>query len=169
MWGGHTPKERQRIRDTGRPDRPIQPPVDPRQIRPPVASPTPRSKNIVRRYEKTNQPDKGLIALRKTPTPMSDTKIPKQTQLLMDVTPAVEPSQVTAQALAAMLMAGWEDPLDARTAAAMFMGASYVAELGRQGVESGVLTAAENAAVQGVAELAMRVWKHHATQAKPNT
>jgi hypothetical protein len=54
----------------------------------------------------------------------------------------------------------------ARTAAALFMGASYVGELARRGVETGVLTPQENAAVQGVVEIAMRVWKHHATYAK---
>ena len=64
-------------------------------------------------------------------------------------------------------MAGWEDPLDARTCAAMFMGASHVIELARQGFESEVITAQEYAAVQGVAQLAMQVWKFHAEQPKP--
>lgn len=100
---------------------------------------------------------------------LDKTKIPKQTQLLMNVTPTMGASQLTAQASAAMIMAGWEDPMDARTSAALFMGASYVAELARQGVESGVISAAENAAVQGVAELAMQVWKHHAVNAKMGT
>lgn len=84
----------------------------------------------------------------------------------MDATPTMGPSQLTAQALAAVIMAGWEDPLDARTAAAMFMGAAYVGELGCRGVESGVITAQENAAIQGVVELAMQVWKYHASHAK---
>jgi hypothetical protein len=97
---------------------------------------------------------------------LEDTKIPKQTQLVMNLTQNIEPSQVTAQALAAMIMAGWEDPLGARTAAALFMGASYVGELASRGVEAGVITPQENAAVQGVVDIAMRVWKHHATHAK---
>jgi hypothetical protein len=183
MWGGHTPKERQRIRETGRPDRAVKVTIS---VRREILTPVTRKKvakqpqfplsteardpqDVIRVYEQHNQPDLGEIALKRKPTLMETTKIPKQTQLLMNVTPTLGASQVTAQAAAAMIMAGWEDPMDARTAAALFMGASYVAELARQGVERGAITPAENAAVQGVAELAMRVWKHHATNANPNT
>lgn len=93
---------------------------------------------------------------------LKKTDIPKQTRLVMDVTPTMGPSQLTAQALAALIMAGWEDPIRPRTAAALFMGASYVGNLAREGVEAGVITAEENAAIQGVVELAMQVWKFHA-------
>lgn len=95
--------------------------------------------------------------------------IPKQTRLVMDVTPTLGASTLTAQAAAAMIMAGWEDPMNARTAAAMFMGASFVGELGHRGREVGAITAEENAAIQGVVELAMQVWKYHALHAKVDT
>ena len=114
----------------------------------------------------TNKPDWAELALRKKATKLVNKNIPKQTRLVMDVTPTMGASQLTAQAAAAMIMAGWEDPMDARTAAAMFMGASFVGELGHRGVEAKVITPTENAAIQGVVELAMQVWKYHALHAK---
>ena len=113
-----------------------------------------------------NLPDWAEIALQKKATRLVNKDIPKQTRLVMEVTPTLGPSQLTAQAAAAMIMAGWEDPMNARTAAAMFMGASYVGELGHRGVEVGAITPQENAAIQGVVELAMQVWKYHALHAK---
>lgn len=97
---------------------------------------------------------------------MKNTNIPAQTRLVMQQVASAPASTLTAQAAAAMIMAGWEDPLDAKTCAALFMGASYVLELARLGGENGTLTPQESAAAQGVAELAMQVWKHHAETAK---
>lgn len=173
MYGGFTPKERDRIREGKSPFGP--PIVEIGPTRPVQRQPEPKEPEIppirgyVRQFMVRNKPDLDEMALRRTRRPLKDTKIPKQTQLVMNVTPMIGASQLTAQALAAMIMAGWEDPMEARTAAALFMGASYVAELARQGVESGVLSPQENAAVQGVAELAMQVWKYHATNAKMDT
>ena len=177
MFGGHTPKERARLRE-GKPAakpptiKPVptraqtRPKPAPQQLELPLDAEVPPPGRYVTNLLELNQPIWEEIALKRKKTPLEATKIPKQTQLVMNVTPDIEPSQVTAQALAAMIMAGWEDPLGARTAAALFMGASYVGELARRGVETGVLTPQENAAVQGVVEIAMRVWKHHATYAK---
>lgn len=95
-------------------------------------------------------------------------EIPKQTRLVMDVTRTIPASPLTAQAAAALIMAGWEDPIQPRTAAALFMGASYVGNLAHEGVEAGVLTPQEGAAIQGVVELAMQVWKFHAVNGTIN-
>lgn len=177
MFGGHTPKERARLRE-GKPAakpqtiKPVptraqtQPKRASKQLELPLDVEVSPPGRYVARFLELNQPIWEEIALKRKKTPLEDTKIPKQTQLVMNLTQNIEPSQVTAQALAAMIMAGWEDPLGARTAAALFMGASYVGELASRGVEAGVITPQENAAVQGVVDIAMRVWKHHATHAK---
>ena len=78
-------------------------------------------------------------------------EIPKQTRLVMDVTRTIPASPLTAQA-----------------AAALIMGASYVGNLAHEGVEAGVLTPQEGAAIQGVVELAMQVWKFHAVNGTIN-
>lgn len=90
---------------------------------------------------------------------MTDFTTPKQTQLLLHATTAAPESAVSAQALAAVLTAGWPDPLPEYIASAIFMGCSYVMNLGKMAYEAGSLTAEENAAIQGVAELAMQIWK----------
>lgn len=90
---------------------------------------------------------------------MTDFTTPKQTQLLLHSTTAAPESAVSAQALAAVLTAGWPDPLPEYIASAIFMGCSYVMNLGKMAYEAGSLTAEENAAIQGVAELAMQIWK----------
>lgn len=97
---------------------------------------------------------------------MKKTEIPAQTRLVMFQTSIAPASALTAQASAALIMAGWEDPLDATTCAALFMGASYVMELARIAGENGTLTPQESAAAQGIAELAMQVWNHHAQHSK---
>lgn len=125
-----------------------------------------RKRSVVRGLQANNRPDWAELALRKKATKLVNKDIPKQTRLVMDVTPTLGASAITAQAAAAMIMAGWEDPMSARTAAAMFMGASYVGELGHRGVEAEVITPQENAAIQGVVELAMQIWKYHALHAK---
>lgn len=86
-------------------------------------------------------------------------KTPKETKMLLDATSTVPDSAITAQALAGVLSSGWPDPLPEHIASAIFMGCSYVMNLGRMAYESGSITAEENAAVQGVAELGMQVWK----------
>jgi WhiB family redox-sensing transcriptional regulator len=110
--------------------------------------------------------DPYAFATRKTVTSMQKKDIPKPIKLLINTTKPLEASTLTAQANAAMIMAGWEDPLDARTCALMYMGASYVMDLAAKGAVSGAITAQENAAIAGTAELAMRVWKHHFDAAK---
>ena len=84
---------------------------------------------------------------------------PKQTQLLLNATTAAPESAVSAQALASVLTAGWPDPLPEYIASAIFMGCSYVMNLSRMAYEAGSITPEENAAVQGVSELAMQIWK----------
>ena len=91
---------------------------------------------------------------------MTEFKTPKQTKLLLNATQAAAESAVSAQALAGVIAAGWPDPLPPHIAAAIFMGCSYVMNLGRMAFDAGSLTPEENAAVQGVAELSMQVWKY---------
>lgn len=169
MFGGKSPRERSRIRE-GRPEKPV---VEPRlpeiKLEPPKKDPPPasgRGKAIVRAYQARNRPDWEALAIRRKPVKLEKTDIPKQTRLVMEVTPTLGASQLTAQAAAALIMAGWEDPIQPRTAAALFMGASYVGNLAREGVDAGVITPEENAAIQGVVELAMQVWKFHALNGK---
>lgn len=90
---------------------------------------------------------------------------PKQTKLLLDITDASPDTAVSAQALAGVLSAGWPDPLPENIAAAIFMGCSYVMNLGKMAYEAGSITPEENAAVQGVSELAMQIWKNIYNQA----
>jgi hypothetical protein len=131
-------------------------------------SPPTDSQRYTKALNARNPIDKGIEALKRKQNDLSKTTIPKQTQLLLNATKTMQASQLTAQASAAMIMAGWEDPMDVRTAAAMFMGSSYVGHIAREGTEAGVLTAQENAAIQGVVELAMQVWKHHVMNGKMN-
>lgn len=85
---------------------------------------------------------------------------PKQTKLLLDATKAAPDTAVSAQALAGLLSAGWPDPLPEHIASAIFMGCSYVLNLSKMAYEAETLTPQEFAAVQGVSELAMQVWKN---------
>ena len=85
---------------------------------------------------------------------------PKQTKLLLDATKPAPDTAVSAQALAGVLSAGWPDPLPEHVASAIFMGCSYVMNLSKMAYESELLTPQEFAAVQGVTELAMQVWKN---------
>ena len=84
---------------------------------------------------------------------------PKQTKLLLSSTIAAPDTTISAQALAGLLSAGWPDPLPEHIASAIFMGCSYVMNLGKMAFDAGSLTPEENAAVQGVTELAMQIWK----------
>lgn len=84
---------------------------------------------------------------------------PKQTKMLLNATTPVPESAISAQALAGILAAGWPDPLPEQIASAIFMGCSYVMNLSKMAYDAGSITPEENAAVQGVAELAMQVWK----------
>lgn len=159
MFGGKSPKERAKIRDERMRPRKIQVIRDTQvALRPPYAY----------RYAMLAKIDvlPENYATRRTKIDMKNTNIPAQTRLVMQQVASAPASTLTAQAAAAMIMAGWEDPLDAKTCAALFMGASYVLELARLGGENGTLTPQESAAAQGVAELAMQVWKHHAETAK---
>lgn len=90
---------------------------------------------------------------------MTDIPVPKQTKLLLNATKAADESAVSAQALAGIIAAGWPDPLPPHISAAIFMGCSYIMNLGKMAFEAGTLTPEENAAVQGVSELAMQIWK----------
>lgn len=91
-------------------------------------------------------------------------KTPKATKLLLNATIAVPDSVIVAQASAGMAMAGWPDPLPEHIASAIFMGCSYVMNLGKIAYDSGSITAEENASIQGVSELAMQIWKNLYTQ-----
>lgn len=90
---------------------------------------------------------------------MTEFKTPKQTKLLLNATTPAPESAVSAQALAGVISAGWPDPLPPHIASAIFMGCSYVMNLGKMAFEAGSLTPEENAAVQGVCELSMQIWK----------
>lgn len=87
-------------------------------------------------------------------------KTPKATKLLLNATVDAPDSTIVAQAVAGMAMAGWPDPLPEHIASAIFMGCSYVMNLGKMAFDSGSITSEENAAVQGVSELAMQIWKN---------
>ena len=84
---------------------------------------------------------------------------PKSTKLLLNSVEAAPVSAVTAQALAGVLMAGWPDPLPEHIASAIFTGCSYVMNLSKMALDAGSITPEENAAIQGVSELAMQIWK----------
>ena len=87
-------------------------------------------------------------------------KVPKQTKLLLNATKPAPESTITAQALAGVLAAGWPDPLPEHITAAIFMGCSYVMNLGKIAYDAGTLTIEENAAIQGISELSMQIWKN---------
>lgn len=162
MFGGKSPKERAKIRNERY--KVVHIGVR-RDVKLAVRQPHAYTYAIMAQHDT----DRGELALRRTQTDMEKTKIPPETALVMKMTEPAPAGTLTAQASAALIMAGWEDPLDARTCAALFMGASYALELARQGGENGSLTPQESAAAQGVAELAMRVWRHHADRAKENS
>lgn len=90
----------------------------------------------------------------------SEIKVPKSTKLLLNSTKPAPESTITAQALAGVLAAGWPDPLPEHIAAAIFMGCSYVMNLGKIAFDAGTLTIEENAAIQGISELSMQIWKN---------
>jgi hypothetical protein len=87
-------------------------------------------------------------------------KTPKQTKLLLNSTIASPDSTISAQALAGIIMAGWPDPLPEHIASAIFMGCSYVMNLGKMAFDAGTITTEEHAAIQGVSELSMQIWKN---------
>ena len=162
MFGGKSPKERAKMRDEKqRKYRQFFDDGAPVGIRPSYSY----------RYEMILKSEVNVeeVALGRPKTDMKNTLIPDKTRILMKNTASAPPSTLTAQASAAMVMSGWEDPLDARTCAALFMGASYVMELARLGVENCTLTPQEGAAAQGVAEVAMQVWKYHAEMAREDS
>lgn len=90
---------------------------------------------------------------------MTKIKTPNQTKLLLNATIPAPESAISAQALAGVIAAGWPDPLPPHIASAIFMGCSYVMNLGKMAFEAGSLTPEENAVVQGVCELSMQIWK----------
>lgn len=90
---------------------------------------------------------------------MTMIEVPKQTQLLLNATKAAPESAISAQALASLLITGWPDPLPKHVAAAVYTGCSYVMNLGQMAYDSDSISATEHAAIQGVAELAMQIWK----------
>lgn len=94
-------------------------------------------------------------------------KTPKPTKLLLDATKPTADTIISAQALAGVIAAGWPDPLPEHIASAIFMGCSYVMNLGKIAFDAGTLTVEENAAVQGVSELSMQIWKNIYDQVKP--
>ena len=71
---------------------------------------------------------------------MSNFEIPKQTKLLLNATKAADESAVSAQALAGIIAAGWPDPLPPEITSAIFMGCSYVMNLGKMAFDAGTLT-----------------------------
>jgi hypothetical protein len=85
---------------------------------------------------------------------------PKQTKLLLSSTIAAPDTTISAQALAGLLSAGWPDPLPEHIASAIFMGCSYVMNLGKMAYDAGTITSEEHAAIQGVSELSMQIWKN---------
>ena len=91
---------------------------------------------------------------------MNNIPTPAQTKLLLQSTQAAPDSAVSAQALAGLISAGWHDPLPEHIAAAIFMGCSYVMNLADMAYEAGSITPEEAAAIKGVSELAMQVWKN---------
>jgi hypothetical protein len=91
---------------------------------------------------------------------------PKQTKLLLSSTIAAPDTTITAQAVAGVIAAGWPDPLPEHIASAIFMGCSYVMNLGKIAYDAGTITSEESAAIQGVSELAMQIWKNVYEQAK---
>ena len=91
---------------------------------------------------------------------MTEYKTPKQTKLLLNATQPAPESAVSAQALAGVIAAGWPDPLPPHIASAIFMGCSYVMNLGKIAYDAGTLTVEENAAIQGISELSMQIWKN---------
>lgn len=96
----------------------------------------------------------------------SEFTTPKATKLLLNSVEAAPDTAVSAQALAGVIMAGWPDPLPEHIASAIFMGCSYVMNLGKMAYEAGSITPEENAAIQGVSELAMQIWKNLYDQCK---
>ena len=173
MFGGLSPKERLEIRNRNHKHIPEPEPIiitksrTDRPARPIEDQTVTKQPNIYMAGLLTDYTiDPARVATRKTKTPMEKKNVPKNVKLLMNATKSLESSSLTAQASAAMIIAGWEDPLDARTCALMFMGASYVMDLANKGAATGAITAQENAAISGTAELAMRVWKHHFDTAK---
>jgi hypothetical protein len=92
---------------------------------------------------------------------------PKQTKLLLASTQAAPDSAVSAQALAGILAAGWPDPLPEHIASAIFMGCSYVMNLGIMAYDAGSITSEEHASIQGICELSMQIWKNIYEQVTP--
>lgn len=92
---------------------------------------------------------------------------PKQTKLLLNATHAAPDTAVSAQALAGIISAGWPDPLPEHIASAIFMGCSYVMNLGKMAYDAGSITPEENASIQGICELSMQIWKNIYEQVKP--
>ena len=91
---------------------------------------------------------------------MTEYKTPKQTKLLLSSTVPAPDSAISAQALAGLLSAGWPDPLPEHIASAIFMGCSYVMNLGKMAYDAGTISTEEHAAIQSVSELAMQIWKN---------
>jgi hypothetical protein len=91
---------------------------------------------------------------------------PKPTKLLLNATKAAPETPITAQALAGVIAAGWPDPLPEHIASAIFMGCSYVMNLGKIAFDAETITVEENAAIQGIAELSMQIWKNIYDQVK---
>ena len=91
---------------------------------------------------------------------------PKQTKLLLNATKAAPDTPITAQALAGVIAAGWPDPLPEHIASAIFMGCSYVMNLGKIAFDAETITVEENAAIHGIAELSMQIWKNIYDQVK---
>ena len=91
---------------------------------------------------------------------MTEYKTPKQTKLLLSSTVPAPDSAISAQALAGLLSAGWPDPLPEHIASAIFMGCSYVMNLGKMAYDAGTISTEEHAAIQGVSELATQIWKN---------
>jgi len=163
MFGGLTPRQRAVVRDNEMKHKPIEAPL----VMPVRRTVYRQPHTYTYAYHAKDDIHPDAFELKKRRIDLISTDIPQKTAKLMKMTPSIVASTLTAQSCAAMLMAGWEDPLEARTCAAMFMGASHVVELARKGFESEVINAQEYAAVQGVAQLAMQIWKFHAEQPKP--
>ena len=95
---------------------------------------------------------------------------PEKIQTLINRTEGHVFDTLHSQATHAAIKSGWPDPLPEDIIAAIYTGCGYVMHLGHLAVDSDSISAEEYAAIQGVTELAMQIWKtiHKQTQALQN-
>lgn len=84
---------------------------------------------------------------------------PEKIQKLIDRTEGHAFDTLHSQATHAAIKSGWPDPLPEETIAAIYTGCGYVMHLGQLAMDSDSIKPEEYAAIQGVTELAMQIWK----------